>query len=343
MTDLPIHKKLDTGALSQCFKNTSTPYKFYWFLSILDFVEKGQNEIQKKELFAGLLANAWYVVNYYKISFGTQDQIISKIQEIKGVENLNIDQKKEIVFKRLATSKKRITIEGLFHFNKQVPYRFLSPWIGDASSEKRVMESSLILNKTPYQLYPNKIVLYPMWVEYFKANLQILRAFCNWHLTTYLQKKNPNTPNIGSKLFRPERKGLTKIKRDIWDPIIDQNNGFTCLYTGRTLAKDNYELDHFIPFAWVSHDLIWNLVPADSSTNNIKRDKIPELDMFIEGFYERQNQALATAKLRNLDKYLGEYISVFHSLDISINQFRNILFPIIETALLNGFNKWEQS
>ena len=72
---LPSDHKVDVGKLSAVFNSTSASYKFYWFLAILDAIEDGKTEITKHELFARMIANAWYTVNYFQVSFGKQDKI----------------------------------------------------------------------------------------------------------------------------------------------------------------------------------------------------------------------------------------------------------------------------
>ena len=68
--NLPFHKELPINLLAACFNNTSSTYKYYWFLSILQTVEAGKIQISKKDLFARMISNAWYTVNYFHISFG---------------------------------------------------------------------------------------------------------------------------------------------------------------------------------------------------------------------------------------------------------------------------------
>lgn len=84
-TDLPIH------LLSSCFNSTSATYKFYWFISLLEATEQGYHRINKQDLFAGMIANAWYTVNYFNISFGKQDQLQRAIEQLIVLENLSIN------------------------------------------------------------------------------------------------------------------------------------------------------------------------------------------------------------------------------------------------------------
>ena len=74
---LPNDHKVSVSKLSAVFNSTSASYKFYWFLAIIEAIEDGQEHIPKHELFARMMANAWYTVNYFQVSFGKQDKIQS--------------------------------------------------------------------------------------------------------------------------------------------------------------------------------------------------------------------------------------------------------------------------
>ena len=77
---IPSFNGLPVNLLAACFNNTSATYKYYWFLSILQSIEDGKTRIQKKELFASMISNAWYTVNYFHISFGKQDRLQRAIE-----------------------------------------------------------------------------------------------------------------------------------------------------------------------------------------------------------------------------------------------------------------------
>jgi hypothetical protein len=86
--NLPEDFRVDTGRLAGCFNNTSATYKFYWLLAVLAEAEKGQEKIDKTSLFAQMVAHAWYTVNDFKISFGSEDKLeraISRIRELEGL------------------------------------------------------------------------------------------------------------------------------------------------------------------------------------------------------------------------------------------------------------------
>lgn len=55
---------------------------------------------------------------------------------------------------------------------------------------------------------------------------------------------------------------------------LQQNQQMQCVWSAKAL-KNNYDIDHSMPFSrWPNNDL-WNLLPADSLVNNQKRDRLP--------------------------------------------------------------------
>ena len=137
MTSLPSTPSLPINLLASCFNSTSATYKFYWFVSLIEEVEKGNYQINKQHLFAGMIANAWYTVNYFNVSFGKQDQLQRAIEQLIVIENLNIDTKKQNIVNALKGSKNAPTDRLLRYFDGEVPYRFLSPWFPGLKGDKK--------------------------------------------------------------------------------------------------------------------------------------------------------------------------------------------------------------
>jgi hypothetical protein len=131
---LPNDKNVRVNLLSSCFNSTSATYKFYWFLSILDAVEEGQLQIEKRALFARMISLSWYTVNYFHVSFGKQDNIQQAIEDIKSWESIDIDFSQKTILEKLLISNDRRTISALIHFDLNVAHKFLSPWLGTGPS-----------------------------------------------------------------------------------------------------------------------------------------------------------------------------------------------------------------
>ncbi|MET4138438.1 HNH endonuclease domain-containing protein [Pedobacter sp. UYP1] len=349
MNNLPADKTLPIHILSSCFKNTVATYKFYWFFSIIESIEKGNHIIDKQSLFARMVANAWYTVNYFNLSFGVQDQFQNAIKLIIEVEGLGIDEKKDKIVQKLVSSDVKETIKTLRHFDGEVPYRFLSPWFSSIKGNKQDIykSSQLFANDCIYAVDEHSVIINPKWITYLTENSGILKAFCYWHLCLYVQKRNPNVPDIANKLFKPpHRNSLLKPRKEFWDIIIERTGPVKCIYTKNLLNINEYAIDHFVPFAFVSHDLIWNLIPADKSFNCSKSDKLPIFDKYFDDYFELQELAMKTVfSYSPRNKLLQNYLTILPDLSLLNtlskedlkDRFKDNILPLITIAANNGF------
>lgn len=336
---LPFDSNLSISKLASVFKNTSATYKFYWFWAILEAVEQGEKKILKKDLFARMLTLSWYTVNYFNVSFGKQDLIQDAVKEVKELESLNVDSARAEIFKTLKHSQNIYTVQILNHFDNNVPHKFLSPWLG-SGSKSSVYEQSLNLSyEVPYELHADYILINDNWNLYFKNNSGILKSFCFWNLTLFLQKRNPNVPDIANKIHRPiTRNGLNKHKIDFWDIVLDELGTIECIYTGDKLTKGNYIIEHFIPYQFVAHDLMWNLIPAESSFNSKKRDKLPDFDIYFGSFYELQKTGIEIIRDKMpRNRFLEDYLTIFPNLELNRIQYESHIKPLLLIAHNNGF------
>ncbi|MCP4371835.1 MAG: HNH endonuclease, partial [Deltaproteobacteria bacterium] len=95
MPGLPDSNKLPIHHLSTCFNNVTNSYKFYWFLSVLEYVKENQTPvIPFNHLLANMAAGVWYPTNYFRLSFGKQDRLSQIALKLKTENNLSIDAKK---------------------------------------------------------------------------------------------------------------------------------------------------------------------------------------------------------------------------------------------------------
>ena len=49
MLKIPYNENLPVAKLAAIFNNTTTTYKYYWFISILEQIEIGKKEITKEK------------------------------------------------------------------------------------------------------------------------------------------------------------------------------------------------------------------------------------------------------------------------------------------------------
>jgi hypothetical protein len=338
---LPESNGLPINLLAACFNKTSATYKYYWLLSILQEVENGTFHVYKKNLFARMLSNAWFTVNYFHVSFGKQDLIQEAIHVVNEIEKIPIDEKQNLVFKKLSSSTNIKTEKLLWHFNKNVPHWFLSPWYQNKDRNEIYKLSKSFSENCIYALYDDSIIINPKWKRYLTDNVRMLKDFCYWNLALFLQSKNPNVPDIPNKLIKPAiRNSLTKQRTQFWDLVVQQLGHVKCIYTGEKLTVGNYAVEHFIPYNFVSHDLIWNLIPADKSFNYSKSDKLPPLEKYFNSFFALQRTAIEIVKDNNpKNKFLEDYLTIFPDLDkgFSKEKYRESIQPLITIASNNGF------
>jgi hypothetical protein len=349
--NLPFSDNLTTNKLASSFANTSTTYKFYWLIAIIELVENGQTNIKKRDIFSRMISNSWYTVNYFHVSFGKQDLIQKAVQDILKFESLAIDIKKDNLISVLENSNKTETSKSLDHFNLNVPHWFLSPWFprlkneNDSNYKKRIYSSSQNFeNGCLYGLHDESIVINPIWTNYLKLNAKILKDFCYWNLSLFLQSRNPNVPDIPNKLIKPAtRNTLTKQRTNYWNIVFKELGTVNCIFTDNKLQIDNFAIDHFIPHAFVSHDLMWNLIPIDKSFNCSKSDRLPSIDKYFDKFFDLQKTAFEiiyneNPKNRLIEDYLTIFPKLENSNDFDYLRYKESIQPLITIAQNNGFS-----
>jgi len=210
-------------------------------------------------------------------------------------------------------------------------------------------DSSFSASQVPclyrFHLSDNTIEIHPHWFAYLQKHLAIVTGFCHWHLLNYLQKNNPNVPNIAAKLSEPAQRDL-KMSRKFWRVAFTTLGSITCIYSGETMSKENFSIDHFLPWRFVTHDQLWNLVPTPKHINSAKRDHLPDLDCYFEGFAHLQYeavQAVANEKERLVEDYilLFKHPSVQALQTMPYTDFKHVLYdtiaPQIQIARNMGF------
>ena len=316
---IPQSDILTTNRLGKIFSNTVATYKYFWFVSIMQIHAKSDNpRISVWDIVIRMVANAWYPIHYFRLSFGKSDSLFDIVMELQHITQIPIDANSQTLedkqIKRLLNT---LTLN--------VPYRFLRPWIDTSDDKEMVRRSQILENGSLYALYKDGsdfyIVLNQAWDAYLHTHYNILVDFAYWNLTLFLQTRNPNVPAIPNKLIRPE----------IRNP------------------KD-YDLDHFIPWSFVCHDLLWNLIPSDGSINSSKSDKLPDLDYYLPKLAALQHHSLQV--LINADretKVMEDFVSLGYSAKdlaaMSEEKFCEIyektFNPINQIALNMGFETWK--
>ena len=76
----PQSNTLTTKHLNRVFDKTVATYKYYWFLGILDLcVKHGKTRMNVWDIMITMVANAWYPVIYFRLSFGKSESLYEAI------------------------------------------------------------------------------------------------------------------------------------------------------------------------------------------------------------------------------------------------------------------------
>ncbi len=352
MTSLPPSQSLPIQYLSASFENVTNSYKFYWFLSILEHIHHKQTRvIPVRQLIARMIANVWYPTNYFRLSFGKQDRLGMITIDIGVQSSLPADSKQnQIIDVVLELFNQNSPIsQNIDSLQAYVPYRFLRPFfarelrgIKDTFVNSRIESMARETYNDPANPCLYKFVsspefaieIHPAWFEYLKQHLSILTGFCMWNLVGYIQKNNPNAPNVSSKLIEPSQRDL-KTAREFWKVALEKLEAVTCIYSGQQMIKEQFSLDHFLPWRFVAHDLLWNIIPSPKNVNSAKSDNLPDIekhfDKFIDTQYKAVKAVVQAKKLNLLEDYF--LLTKVNSLDdlesISYSNFRNMLSDTI--------------
>lgn len=356
MNTLPPSRTLPIEPLTRIFKNTSATYKFYWFMGILDlYVKRDMTRMNIWDIMVEMTVNAWYPVSYFRLSFGKSDSLrdaIISLQEVHQLPmNINLIELRKWLHSHKNDTQVRHTLSFL---PKNVPYWFMRPWIDIADTKEIMRRSQSLDNNGLYKLTKEDdtiwVELNPRWLAYLKENYVILKDYAYWNLSSFLQVRNPSVPNIINKLVKVESRQALTRQRNYWDFVLEHSDGQKCIYTDKLITVGNYDLDHFIPWSFVSHNLLWNLIPADGSVNSSKSDHLPELNKYLLKLASTQQKAVRICLSENYrgQEILEDYISLgctpqeLIQMDNTTlhNCFARTFNPLSQIALNMGFELW---
>lgn len=362
---LPNSTYVDTKIFARLLEDSRVvaSYKMYWLLGILEEVNSGNLDITFKKLVARMITGAWYPTLQYKLYFGQFDNLMKSIDYISMVykKSANINSSELLNF--ICGSDDKILNKQMKELTYNVPYMLLTPFFDDkikgTSGSKRVKEIIDLSLSEPGILYKivkgneDKIIVDENWAVYMKDNYKVIKSWIYYRLSCFLQKRNPNVPAIIFKLDPPINRKLSRATK-IWTDIIE-DRGINEIYTGREFSKQNYaelgvlSIDHFIPWSFVMHDEMWNLVPTFKNINSSKSDKLLRYENYIDDFCNIQYEAFSFMCDNNRKKDLEQYVDILkleNPLDFYKNKGKEgfseklklSIAPIYQIAVNQGFS-----
>ena len=226
---LPRSDQVDVDVISKIFAKTTTSYKYLFFLSLLEILRQRDFEvvasISFQELIVEMLAYAWYPYTFFHLSFGTQDKIIQKLEALRlekiepRLQSGKINQ--ALLRKTIARQDLKDSVN---HLKRYVPFRLIASFLDEELKREKVSQGTgndlekaipaiaekYFNSKKPlYKFdatdygYCESVLIHPHWGTYFKMHYRMIQGWVAWEWAEYMQKRNPETHHIFSKLFMP--------------------------------------------------------------------------------------------------------------------------------------------
>lgn len=342
--------KIKIQNFGQFFSDTTNSYKFVYFQALLNLIK--ENNFQRAnfsliEIARDMLIFAWYPAYYFRLNLGPQDQLITFLDcnniEIKPTQSMD----------QIRKQLKLIPDKELHKLVRYVPYRLIRPFFNELRGKSdgeinnlinKLAKKHFVSKKIFYKFVDNeKILIHSDWLEYIKENYFLVFDWLNFNYLKYLEKNNPNVPSLINKMYPPrKRNSLAKIRK-IWNEVL-KSNEVKCIFSNEIIKKDAFDIDHYLPWSFVTHDEPWNLMPIKASSNRSKGNKLPELDRSIDKFIK--NQFLFYSYIKNHQKY-KKYLLSFNIVfkikkgDLSKKEFtkkmKEIYEPLMQIANSMGF------
>lgn len=383
MADLLIDKiyynSLDIEGFSRMMKDPSYCYKFYWLEAIVQLISENRTQATYDEIINEMISNAWYSVLEFHLHlsglFGQgliKDNLEKAVLRLQKLTNMpsnatKIEIKNELEQYGEDKELRRYKMD----LTKNVPYKALSGFANRGiekidlnSSAGRMMayynklsQSEILL---PYTFNDdnglNRIIIFDdSWVQMIRDNMVTILGWIQLEKIKWLQNNNPEVPGLVYKMAPMDDK-MRKLGnvRKLWKSILDIRP-IVDVFKNEKIDKNNYDVDHFIPWSFVMNDELWNLMPMDSSWNSKKSNKLPQWELFFSRFADNQYNLyeLLYKKPGIYKLYEACYRDNLHSIwanqelyrkGNSPDKFRTILEknmrPVYDSAKRQGYEIW---
>ncbi|WP_343208675.1 HNH endonuclease domain-containing protein [Anaerolentibacter hominis] len=371
MVRLPERSGLNISYLSRLFDNMSESYKIFWFKAILEEMAAGRDETAREEisfdtLINHMIADAWYMVEEYRLNLGPSDTLLEAAVSCAGrISGLKSSEKREKILAFLEESEDSELKKYKRTLCQHVPFRLQAPFMpdfrGNTCWKARPEELARRINQRDQLIYyfvgisglDSRIRVQKDWASYMRKNQEILSGWIQYNLILYLQRRNPSVPGISSKLRPPAERKLERVKR-YWKTIVDLEPVHD-IYSGQILTEEAVSIDHFVPWSYVAHDELWNLTPTIRSVNSSKSNALPDWERYfvplchseyqayrLNWKYESVHKLFESCKREHVNS--GEAEMKLYREGLCEKEFsdnlRTILLPVYQAAKNQGFADW---
>lgn len=372
------HNTLDIEGFSRMMQSPSYCYKFYWLEAIVKLISQNKEAASYNEIIDEMIANAWYSVLEFHVHLSglwadgeIRDNLEKAVLKLHRLSGLPANASDVEIKNQIRKFEKELHSEKIF-LTQNVPYKALSGFANrgeeriDLNSSAGVMMSYYnrlsTLSPLPYTFGEQKgldreIRFHELWIQMIQDYTVPILGWIQYEKVRWLQTVNPEVPGLVYKLAPMDEK-MRKLShvRKLWDGILDITQ-IMDVFQEKPVKKEDYEVDHFIPWSFVMNDELWNLMPMDSSLNGIKSNRLPRWDVFFRKFAANQyimyGLVQEKPEIRKLYErcYRDNLHSIWASQELyrkgnSREEFYGILErnmrPVYDSARRQGYEVWEK-
>ena len=375
--DGKYYNTLEIESFSRMMDSPSYCYKFYWLDAITTLITEGCMETTFNEIIDEMIVDAWYSVVEFHIHlsgivYKDKDNLEKAVNVLQQHADLSSNASKTEI-KNAIKSFDNLIMSEKKALTNMVPYKALSGFfinhdLGplDSSIGRMVNQIKLFHSndaKLPYTLgdssgLKREVYFDETWAKMIQDNAVAIKGWIKHEKVKWLQRNNPEIPNIVYKLAPLDNK-IRKLEpvRNLWKGIYPYAH-INDVFTQKPIDPDNYDIDHFVPFSFVMNDELWNLMPMNSSLNSAKSNNLPSWDDFFAFFADNQYvmYELIHAKKEVFALYEKCYKDNLHSVwatqelyrkGNSREEFIDILAknmrPVYDSAKRQGYALWKYS
>ena len=367
--------ELDMKKFAHMLDDNTECYKFYWLEALVNLlIRDGKKEITFYEAICEMIAEAWYTISQYHLHMGsiyeggeTRNSIEPGVNLIQKLSGLSATASREKIVLAIDKNKTNSELRKIFRvLVRNVPYRLLSPFVPELdgndkvwNSKRRIIEYLNSANDKivlPYYIRYgaglNSVVVWDdSWAQMIKDNHLIIVEWIRAKKIIYLQNRNPSVPGI---IYKLDAEGTRKLDyvRGLWNGVMKHDH-IIDVYSGIELNGKRYDIDHFIPWSYVTTDELWNLVPAEKAVNIKKSNNLPDWSKYFRTFLDGQVQLFDSIHkyddIRDLfEKCRKDNLNALWAAELydlnDRNQFKGLIEenmrPVYTAARIQGYSIW---
>ena len=180
------------STIKTIFDKKATSYKYFWFLAIISLAkEHDVLAVTYKDIVIRMAAMAWPLVFEDELSLGKSDMMASYLSSVQKATRLIPAATSNVVENHIKMHYESKGIDKLLSpLLKNVPYRFLSPWVKYTSDAEVVAESNRRDFTGMYALLDDRILLNEDWWDYIQDHYNELCRFATQSFLDYAKQYN---------------------------------------------------------------------------------------------------------------------------------------------------------